>query len=58
MHDPPWKRSFPCIEAEEANRTELYAKKEHESILTKTLGGSPKLRIIDFFLDNPLFDFT
>ena len=37
---------------------ELYAKKEHESILIKTLGDSPKLRIIDFFLDNPLFDFT
>ena len=29
-----------------------------ESILIKTLGDSPKLRIIDFFLDNPLFDFT
>jgi len=26
--------------------------------LLKTLGDSPKLRIIDFFLDNPLFDFT
>jgi len=37
---------------------ELYAKKEYESILIKTLGDSPKLRIIDFFLDNPLFDFT
>ncbi len=24
----------------------------------RTLGDSPKLRIIDFFLDNPLFDFT
>ena len=41
-------------EAEEANRTELYAKKEYESILIKILGDSPKLRIIDFFLDNPL----
>ncbi|MDH5459527.1 MAG: winged helix-turn-helix domain-containing protein [Candidatus Bathyarchaeota archaeon] len=37
---------------------ELYAKKEYESILIKTLGDSPKLRIVDFFLDNPLFDFT
>ena len=37
---------------------ELYAKKEHKSILLRTLGDSPKLRIIDFFLDNPLFDFT
>jgi len=36
----------------------LYIKKEYQSILLKTLGGSPKLRIIDFFLDNPLFDFT
>ena len=37
---------------------ELYAKKEYESILIKTLGYSPKLKIIDFFLDNLLFDFT
>ena len=37
---------------------ELYKNKEYESILIKTLGYSPKLRIIDFFLDNPLFDFT
>lgn len=37
---------------------ELYTKKEYPSILLKTLGESPKLRIIDFFLDNPLFDFT
>lgn len=37
---------------------ELYSKKEFESILIKTLGDSPKLRIIDFFLDNPLSDFT
>lgn len=28
------------------------------SLLIRTLGDSPKLRIIDFFLDNPLFDFT
>jgi DNA-binding transcriptional ArsR family regulator len=37
---------------------ELYTKREYESILIKTLGDSPKLRIVDFFLDNPLFDFT
>nr|MDO8090311.1 winged helix-turn-helix domain-containing protein [Candidatus Sigynarchaeota archaeon] len=37
---------------------ELYTKRERRSILLKTLGDSPKLRIIDFFLDNPLFDFT
>ena len=37
---------------------ELYTKKKYESILIKTLGDSPKLRIIDFFLDNPSFDFT
>ena len=37
---------------------ELYTKREHRSILLKTLGDSLKLRIIDFFLDNPLFDFT
>lgn len=37
---------------------ELYTKEEYQSILLKTLGSSPKLRIIDFFLDNPLFDFT
>jgi DNA-binding transcriptional ArsR family regulator len=37
---------------------ELYTKKEYQSLLLKTLGDSPKLRIIDFFLDNPLFDFT
>jgi len=37
---------------------ELYTKKEYGSIIIKTLGDSPKLRIIDFFLDNPLFDFT
>jgi len=37
---------------------ELYARKEYESVLVKCFGDSPKLRIIDFFLDNPLFDFT
>ena len=37
---------------------ELYVNKKYESILIKTLGDSPKLRIIDFLLDNPLFDFT
>ncbi len=37
---------------------EFYMKKEYQSLLLKTLGDSPKLRIVDFFLDNPLFDFT
>ena len=37
---------------------ELYAKKEYRSLLLKTLGESPKLKIVDFFMDNPLFDFT
>ena len=37
---------------------ELYTRKEYQSILLKTLGASPKLRIVDFFMDNPLFDFT
>lgn len=37
---------------------ELYIKKGYQSILLKTLGDSPKLKIINFFLDNPLFDFT
>jgi len=37
---------------------ELYSKKDYESILIKTLGDSPKVRIIDFLLDNMLFDFT
>lgn len=36
----------------------LYIKKEFQSLLLKTLGRSPKLRIIDFFMDNPLSDFT
>jgi len=35
---------------------ELYTKEK--SILLKVLGENPKLRIIDFFLDNPFFDFT
>ena len=32
--------------------------KPNETLLLKYLGASPILRIIDFFLDNPLFDFT
>ena len=36
----------------------LYTKKEYESILLRMLGNSPRMRIVDFFLDNPLFDFT
>jgi len=31
---------------------------EEDSLLIKALGNSPKLRIIDFFLDNKLFDFS
>jgi DNA-binding transcriptional ArsR family regulator len=38
--------------------SELYTNKEYESVIIRTLGDSPKLRIVDFFLDNPLFDFT
>ncbi len=29
-----------------------------ESLLLKTLGKSPQLRIVDFFLDNRLFDYS
>jgi len=29
-----------------------------DSLLLKAFGNSPKLRIIDIFLTNPLFDFT
>jgi len=36
----------------------IYVEKKYESILIKTLGSSPKLRIIDFFLDNMFSDFT
>ena len=36
----------------------LRKKEQYKSILIKTFGNSPKLRIMDFFLDNPLFDFT
>ena len=37
---------------------ELYAKKEYQSLLLNTLGESPKLKMVDFFMDNPFFDFT
>ena len=30
----------------------------NETLLLKYLGGSPTLRIIDFFLDNPLSDYS
>ena len=30
---------------------------EYESVLLKYLGRSPQTRLIDFFMDNPLFDF-
>ena len=36
----------------------LYTKKEYQSLLPKNLGDSPKLRIIDFFLDNPLSGYS
>lgn len=29
-----------------------------ESLLMKVLGRTPEIRLIDFFLDNPLFDFS
>ena len=32
--------------------------KKNETLLLKYLGPSPVLRIIDFFLDNPLFDYS
>ena len=32
--------------------------KKNETLLLKYLGLSPVLRIIDFFLDNPLFDYS
>lgn len=35
----------------------LYTK-ECQSLLLETLGRSPKLRIIDFFMDNPFSGFT
>lgn len=31
---------------------------EDKSLLLKTMGRSPKLRIIDFLLDNAMFDFS
>ncbi|MFQ6063777.1 MAG: winged helix-turn-helix domain-containing protein [Methanosarcinales archaeon] len=31
---------------------------KEESLLIKALGNSPKIRIIDFFLDNKIFDFS
>ena len=37
---------------------EMYINGEYQSILLRTLGDSPKLRIIDFFMGNPLLDFT
>ena len=35
----------------------MYAEKECKSVIIRTLGDSPKLRMIGFFLDNALFDF-
>ncbi len=31
---------------------------KQKSLLLRTLGKSPKLKIIDFFMDNPIMDFT
>jgi len=31
---------------------------EYESLFLKFLGNTPQLRLIDFFMDNPLLDFT
>lgn len=31
---------------------------ESESLLLKVLGKSPQLRIVDFFLDNRMFDYS
>ena len=36
---------------------DLY-RRENASLLVRSLGASPKIRIIDFLLDNPLLDFT
>lgn len=36
----------------------MHAERECKSVVIRTLGNSPKLRMIDFFLDNALFDFT
>lgn len=38
--------------------TMMAAYKRNETLLLKYLGGSPMLRIIDFFLDNPLSDYS
>ena len=35
----------------------MHTKKKCKSVIIRTLGNSPKLRMIDF-LDNALFDFT
>jgi len=35
----------------------LYSE-DHESILLKLMGRTPELRLIDFFMDNPLNDYT
>lgn len=37
---------------------ELYTNPKYRSILIEELGGSPRLRIIDFFIDNAFMDFT
>jgi len=37
---------------------EVRYKDLRETLLIKMFGNSPKLRILDFFLDNPYFDFS
>ncbi len=36
----------------------LYKDREYKSILIEIFGETPKMKIIDFLLDNPYFDFT
>lgn len=36
----------------------LQMKSMEKTLLLKTLGNSPELRVIDFFLDNKAFDFS
>lgn len=38
------------------NESELY--ELEDSVLLRTLGNTPELRIVDFLLDNPRFDFS
>ncbi|KXA97324.1 hypothetical protein AKJ38_01485 [candidate division MSBL1 archaeon SCGC-AAA259I14] len=42
----------------EAEQTEKKHVRSGESLLLQALGETPKLRILDFLIDNPLFDFS